>query len=58
LREQHLRHELRSTGQDELSYHVTPPARQRTNRVATAILALDPEKKMTVELEPAKEKKP
>jgi len=58
LREQHLRHELRSTGQDELSYHVTLPARQRTNRVATAILALDPEMKMTVELEPAKEKKP
>jgi hypothetical protein len=58
LREQHLRHELRSTGQDELAYHVTLPARRRTNRVATAILALDPEKKMTVELEPAKEKKP
>ena len=32
LREQHLRHELRSTGQDELAYHVTLPARRRTNR--------------------------
>jgi len=57
LREQHLRHELRSTGQDELSYKVTLPARRPTTRVATSILALDPAKKMTVELEPAKEKK-
>jgi hypothetical protein len=57
LREQHLRHELRATGKDELSYHVTLPARRPTNRLATAILALDPEQHITVELEPAKEKK-
>jgi len=57
LHELHLRHELRATGQDELSYHVTFPARRKTDRVASAILALDPEQNLTVELEPAKEKK-
>ena len=57
LREQHLAYELRATGKEELSYHVTFPARRRTNRLATAVLGLDPEGGITVELEPAKEKK-
>jgi MgtC family protein/uncharacterized protein DUF4956 len=56
LREQHLAHELRATGQDELSYQVTFPARRRTNRVAAAVLALDPDRQVTVELEPVKKK--
>jgi uncharacterized membrane protein YhiD involved in acid resistance len=57
LREQHLSYELRATGQEELSYHVTFPARRRTNRLATAVLSLDPDN-LSVELEPAKRKKP
>lgn len=56
LREQHLAHELRTSGQDELSYQVTFPARRRTNRVAAAVLALDPDRQVTVELEPVKKK--
>jgi uncharacterized membrane protein YhiD involved in acid resistance len=57
LREQHLVYELRATGKEELSYQVTFPARRPTNRLATAVLGLDPEGGITVELEPAKEKK-
>jgi hypothetical protein len=56
LREQHLSYELRTTGQEELSYQVTFPARRRTNRLAAAVLALDPERHVTVELEPTKKK--
>lgn len=54
LHEQRLGHELRATGQEELSYQVTFPARRRTNRLAADVLALDPERQITVELEPRK----
>jgi len=57
LREQHLSYELRTTGQEELSYQVTFPARRRTSRLAAAVLALDPDHKVTVELDPLKKKK-
>jgi len=57
LREQHLSYELRTTGQEELSYQVILPARRRTSRLAAAILALDPDRHLTVELEPLKQKK-
>jgi uncharacterized membrane protein YhiD involved in acid resistance len=57
LREQHLSYELRATGQEELSYQVILPARRRTSRLAAAVLALDPDRHLTVELEPLKKKK-
>jgi len=57
LREQHLSYELRTTGQEELSYQVTLPARRRTSRLAAAVLALDPDRHVTVELDPLKKKK-
>jgi uncharacterized membrane protein YhiD involved in acid resistance len=57
LRDQHLSYDLRTTGQEELSYQITFPARRRTNRLAAAVLALDPERQVTVELDPVKKKK-
>jgi hypothetical protein len=56
LREQHLSYEIRTTGHDELSYQITFPARRRTNRLAAAVLALDPEGQVTVELDPLRKK--
>ena len=57
LRDQHLSYDLRTTGQEELSYQITFPARRRTNRLAAAVLALDPDRQVTVELDPVKKKK-
>jgi uncharacterized membrane protein YhiD involved in acid resistance len=54
LRGKVLRFEARTTGQDELCYEVTLPAKTRTDRLSNAILDLDPNVKIEVEWEQKK----
>lgn len=51
LRGKVQRFEARTTGQDELCYEVTLPAKTRTDRLTNAILDLDPNGKLEVEWE-------
>ena len=54
----HIRYELRSTTNEELSYEVKLPYERRTDRISTAILELDPANSTAVEWEEKKNKQP
>jgi uncharacterized membrane protein YhiD involved in acid resistance len=57
LREQHIVYELRQTGDEGLEYALQLPPRKKTDKVANAIAAIDPNRKLTVELDADKAKK-
>jgi uncharacterized membrane protein YhiD involved in acid resistance len=57
LREQQIVYELRQTGDEGLEYALQLPARKKTDKVANAIAAIDPNRKLTVELDAEKTKK-
>jgi uncharacterized membrane protein YhiD involved in acid resistance len=57
LREQHIAYELRQTGEEGLEYALQLPPRKKTDKVANAIAAIDPSRKLTVELDADKVKK-
>jgi len=57
LREQQIAYELRQTGEDGLEYALQLPPRKQTDKVANAIAAIDPNRKLTVELDVDKAKK-
>ena len=57
LREQHIVYELRQTGDEGLEYALQLPPRKKTDKVANAIAAIDPKRKLTVELDADKAKK-
>ncbi|MGH7630453.1 MAG: DUF4956 domain-containing protein [Gemmatimonadales bacterium] len=57
LREQQIAFELRQTGEEGLEYQLQLPPRKKTDRVANAIAAIDPSRKLTVELDADKVKK-
>jgi uncharacterized membrane protein YhiD involved in acid resistance len=57
LREQHIAYELRQTGNEGLEYALQLPPRKKTDKVANAIAAIDPNRKLTVELDVDKAKK-
>ena len=57
LREQHITYELRQTGDEGLEYALQLPPRKKTDKVANAIAAIDPNRKLTVELDAEKAKK-
>ena len=57
LREQHIAYELRQTGNVGLEYALQLPPRKKTDKVANAIAAIDPNRKLTVELDVDKAKK-
>ncbi|MGH7519268.1 MAG: DUF4956 domain-containing protein [Gemmatimonadales bacterium] len=57
LREQQIAFELRQTGDEGLEYQLQLPPRKKTDRVANAIAAIDPSRKLTVELDAEKVKK-
>lgn len=56
LRENRIRFDLRTGGQEELAYDVELPARRRTERLTDAILALDTADVATVEWRQEKKK--
>lgn len=56
LRQHKVKYELRSAGQDEISYLAVLPVRKRTDSVSNAILKLCPDDDTTVEWEPPKKK--
>src|SRR5512134_2020127 len=47
LREQHISYELRQTGDEGLEYALQLPPRKKTDKVANAIAAIDPNRKLT-----------
>lgn len=57
LREQQITYELRQTGDEGLEYQLQLPPRKKTDKVANAIAAIDPNRKLTVELDADKAKK-
>jgi uncharacterized membrane protein YhiD involved in acid resistance len=57
LRDQQITYELRQTGDEGLEYAVQLPPRKKTDKVANAIAAIDPNRKLTVELDADKAKK-
>jgi hypothetical protein len=57
LREQNIAYELRQTGNEGLEYALQLPPRKKTDKVANAIAAIDPERKLTIELDAEKIKK-
>ncbi len=57
LREQQIAFELRQTGEEGLEYQLQLPPRKKTDKVANAIAAIDPDRKLTVELDADKAKK-
>jgi uncharacterized membrane protein YhiD involved in acid resistance len=57
LREQQIVYELRQTGDEGLEYALQLPPRKKTDKVANAIAAIDPNRKLTVELDAEKTKK-
>ena len=57
LREQNIAYELRQTGNEGLEYALQLPPRRKTDKVANAIAAIDPERKLTIELDAEKIKK-
>jgi hypothetical protein len=57
LREQQISYELRQTGEEGLEYALQLPPRKKTDKVANAIAAIDPKRKLTVELDADKVKK-
>jgi uncharacterized membrane protein YhiD involved in acid resistance len=57
LREQHIAYELRQTGDEGLEYALQLPPRKKTDKVANAIAAIDPNRKLTVELDADKAKR-
>jgi uncharacterized membrane protein YhiD involved in acid resistance len=57
LREQHIAYELRQTGDEGLEYALELPPTKKTDKVANAIAAIDPKRKLTVELDADKVKK-
>ena len=54
LREQNIAYELRQTGNEGLEYALQLPPRKKTDKVANAIAAIDPERKLTIELDAEK----
>jgi hypothetical protein len=56
LRENRIRFDLRTGGQEELAYDVELPVKKRTERLTDAILALDSEDVATVEWSQGKKK--
>ena len=56
LRQQEVPFELRQTGEEGLEYALQLPPRKKTDKVANAIAAIDPDRKLTVELDAAKTK--
>ena len=56
LRQNRIRFDLRTGGQEELAYDVEMPARKRTERLTDAILALDTDDVATVEWSEGKKK--
>jgi uncharacterized membrane protein YhiD involved in acid resistance len=57
LRDQQITYELRQTGDEGLEYAVQLPPRKKTDKVANAIAAIAPNRKLTVELDADKAKK-
>lgn len=57
LRDQQITYELRQTGDEGLEYAVQLPPRKKTDKVANAIAAIDPNRKLTVELDADRAKK-
>jgi uncharacterized membrane protein YhiD involved in acid resistance len=57
LREQQIAYELRQTGEEGLEYELQLPPRKKTDKVANAIAAIDPNRKLTVELDAERIKK-
>ncbi len=57
LREQQIAFELRQVGEEGLEYQLQLPPRKKTDKVANAIAAIDPSRKLTVELDADKVKK-
>jgi uncharacterized membrane protein YhiD involved in acid resistance len=57
LRDQQIPYELRQTGDEGLEYAVQLPPRKKTDKVANAIAAIAPNRKLTVELDADKAKK-
>ena len=57
LREQQIAYELRQIGDEGLEYQLQLPPRKKTDKVANAIAAIDPSRKLTVELDADKTKK-
>ena len=57
LRDQQITYELRQTGDEGLEYAVQLPPLKKTDKVANAIAAIAPNRKLTVELDADKAKK-
>ncbi len=57
LQEQDVGFELRQTGDEGLEYALQLPPSKKTDKVANAIAGIDPDRKLTVELDAEKTKK-